>query len=86
MAAAGMLAVTNTFENKTNEELRAISTNLIAGEPTIEGIAAALRVSAAEVDDCDRRAAGSEVRWSRDWSTSFDDQLMARLESFLSSS
>lgn len=83
MAAAGMLTVTNTFENKTAEALRAISTNLIADEPTIDTIAAALRAAAAEVGDYERRAAGSQVRWSRDWDTSFDDQLLARVEAFL---
>ena len=31
MASAGMLTVTNTFENKTSEALRAISGNLLAG-------------------------------------------------------
>ena len=39
MASAGMLAVTNTFENKTAEALAAISPNLIAAEPGIEPIA-----------------------------------------------
>ena len=40
MASAGMLTVTNTFENKTAEALAAISANLIAAEPTIEAVAA----------------------------------------------
>ena len=43
MASAGLLAVTNTFENKTAETLAAISPNLIAAEPGVEAIAAALR-------------------------------------------
>ena len=38
MASAGMLTVTNTFENKDAEALRAISANLIAAEPTLDGI------------------------------------------------
>ena len=42
MASAGMLTVTNTFENKTAEALAAISPNLIAAEPGIEAVAAAL--------------------------------------------
>ena len=40
MASAGMLTVTNTFENKTAAAMSAISPNLITVEPTIEGIAA----------------------------------------------
>ena len=40
MASAGLVTVTNTFENKTAEAMPAISRNLIAAEPGIEAIAA----------------------------------------------
>ncbi len=83
MASAGMLTVTNTFENKTAEALAAISPNLIAAEPTIEGVAAALVAAAAGVEDHERRARGSAVRWSSDWSRTFDDELLARVRGFL---
>ena len=79
MAAAGMLAVTNSFENKTAEALAEISPNLIAAEPGIDPIATALVEAAAAVDDGDRRVRGSHVRWSRDWDTSFGDELIDRL-------
>ena len=83
MAAAGMVTVTNSFANKTPDALAAISSNLIAPPPTIEGIAAALRQGAGAVEDVQRRLAGSDVRWSRSWERSFDDRLLARVESFL---
>ena len=79
MAAAGMLTVTNTFENKTAAKMESISPNLIAVEPSIDELAAALSDAGAAVDDLDRRALGSRVRWSRDWEQSFDDQLLRRL-------
>jgi glycosyltransferase involved in cell wall biosynthesis len=85
MASAGMLTVTNTFENKTAEAMDAISPNLLAVEPTIEGIAGGLRQAGAAVDDYDRRARGSAVRWSRDWDHSFHDELLARVAAFLRS-
>jgi glycosyltransferase involved in cell wall biosynthesis len=85
MASAGLLTVTNTFENKTAEAMDAISPNLLAVEPTIEGIAIGLRRAGAAVDDYDRRAHGSAVRWSRDWDQSFDDELLARVAAFLRS-
>ena len=47
MASAGMLTVTNTFENKDADALRAISANLIAAEPTLGGITRALLEAAA---------------------------------------
>ncbi|HEX8855079.1 MAG TPA: glycosyltransferase [Thermoleophilaceae bacterium] len=83
MASAGMLTVTNSFENKTPEALAAISPNLIAAEPTVDGIAAVLAEAAAGVSDFERRARGSAVQWSRDWNESFGDDLISRLTSFL---
>jgi glycosyltransferase involved in cell wall biosynthesis len=83
MASAGMLTVTNTFENKTAEAMAAISPNLITAEPGVEALAAGLREAADRVQDFAGRVRGSEVSWSRDWKTSFDDELMARVRSFL---
>jgi hypothetical protein len=83
MASAGMLTVTNSFENKTAEAMAAISPNLLTAEAAIESVAAALRQAAASVDDVERRVRGSDVRWSRDWDRSFDDEVMARIEAFL---
>jgi glycosyltransferase involved in cell wall biosynthesis len=85
MAAAGMLTVTNTFETKTAEALTAISPNLVATEPTLEGIVAGLRDAVAGADDAERRVRGAEVNWSRDWRNSFDDRLMESVESLLGS-
>ncbi len=70
MASAGMLTVTNTFENKTVEALGRLSTNLIAARPTVDGVVQALAQAAEGVDDVERRVRGSEVAWSRDWADS----------------
>jgi len=83
MAAAGMLTVTNSFENKTPDAMARISTNLITEEPTVEGIAAGLRKAVEGVSDYERRVRGSAVRWSTDWDRSFDDRLLDWLESAL---
>ena len=40
MASAGLLTVTNTFENKDADALRSMSANLIAAEPTLAGVTA----------------------------------------------
>ena len=83
MASAGMLTVTNTFENKTAEALASISSNLIAAEPGIEAVAAALCEAAAGADDVERRLAGSRVNWPRDWDESFGEPVLARALSLL---
>jgi hypothetical protein len=83
MASAGMLTVTNSFENKTAEAMTAISPNLITAEPDLDGLTAALHEASAGVTDFDRRARGSEVAWSKDWNQSFDDRLIGRIVGFL---
>jgi hypothetical protein len=85
MASAGMVTVTNTFENKTAEALARISPNLLAAEPTIDGVAAALCESAMAAEDVEARIRGSRVRWSRDWDRSFDNTLLARVVDLLQS-
>jgi hypothetical protein len=79
MASAGLLTVTNSFENKTASEMQAISSNLIVAEPTIDGVLAGLRAAAAGVTEVDRRLVGSDVRWSRSWDDSFGPELMATI-------
>ncbi|HZU59712.1 MAG TPA: glycosyltransferase, partial [Solirubrobacteraceae bacterium] len=83
MASAGLLTVTNTFENKTADALRAISSNLIAHEPTVPGVVCGVREALAGAADTKRRLSGAQVVWSRDWNSSFDDQLLNRLETYL---
>jgi hypothetical protein len=86
MAAAGLVTVTNTFENKTREVLHGLSTNLVAVEPTIEAIAAGLGEAIRRSADHVARVAGASVAWSRSWRTSFDDAFLARVGDFLASS
>ena len=83
MASAGMLTVTNSFENKTQEAMAAISPNLLAPAPTIEAVSRALCAAAARIDRYEERAAGSAVAWSSDWDEAFDDELVERLIGWL---
>jgi glycosyltransferase involved in cell wall biosynthesis len=83
MASAGLVTVTNTFENKTAEALGAISPNLIAAEPGVEAVAAALGEAAARAEDVERRLRGSSVRWPRDWGESFSVSVLERVVTLL---
>ena len=85
MASAGMVTVTNSFENKTPEAMAAISKNLITVEPSLDGIVQGLREAVAGVGDATSRAEGARVRWSRDWDTSFDEEIIRRIAAFLES-
>lgn len=73
MAAAGMPTVTSVFGNKDAAALEAISPNLIAAQPTVEGVAAALARAEEAAADPSARAEGSTLDWPRDWDTALDD-------------
>ena len=79
MASAGMLTVTNTFENKDAGAMGAISSNIAAVAPTIDGVAAGLAAAAARAGDAPARVAGAEVNWARDWDEALPDSLLDRI-------
>jgi hypothetical protein len=83
MASAGMVTVTNSFENKTPAALEAISQNLIVVDPAVDALADALAEAARRTDDFEARTRAAHVRWSRSWEESFDDDLMDRVEGLL---
>jgi hypothetical protein len=83
MAAAGMATVTNTFENKDAAAFGHISANLVAAEPSVEGVAAALSVAEARAEHLDQRARGSHVDWPASWAQALDDDLLAGIERLL---
>ena len=84
MAAAGMPTVTNTFENKDAGALARISSNLIASEPSVDGVCAALKEAAERCERFEERAAGSRVRWPDSWDVALGDELLADVERLLS--
>jgi O-antigen biosynthesis protein len=71
MAASGGLAVTTAFANKTAERLASLSTNIIAVEPTIEGIADGLAQAAVRLADGEARRRGAAISLPTDWDASF---------------
>ena len=83
MAAAGMPTVTNTFENKDAAALSRISSNLIAAEPSVEGVTAALAIAETRSKRFEERAAGSRVDWPTGWAEALDDTVMAEVERLL---
>lgn len=83
MASAGLLTVTNTFATKTAERLAAISPNLIAAEPSIEGVTAGLAAAAARVDDHQGRVRDASVDWSNDWERSLGPAVIGAVQRLL---
>jgi len=70
MAACGGLSVTNTFATKTRGVLEAMSKNIVAVEPTVEGLTEGLIQSALRTDEGRPRIAS--LNMPRDWGTALD--------------
>jgi hypothetical protein len=83
MASAGLWTVTNSFANKTEEKLQAISSNLIVVPPTINDLKNGLLQAIRRVDEYDQRIAGAHVNWAADWDEAFNPQFMQTLRAFL---
>lgn len=83
MCAAGMSVVTNTYANKTKETLSSISTNFVAAEPSVDGIARALGEAAKRVYDYEARVSGSGVNWPQSWEEAFAGDFMEALKVFI---
>jgi hypothetical protein len=75
-ATTGALVVTNAYENRSAEELAAICPNIIAGRPTIEGIAGALREAVSRVSNAKARIANIYRPKAASWDDIFDDALL----------
>jgi hypothetical protein len=67
MAAAGIVVVTNVYENRTAESLAGFSSNIIAVEPQIHAIARGLAIAAQRCTDVDARLAGARQLPPEDW-------------------
>lgn len=83
MASAGVAAVTSTFENKDAATLAAISENLVPAEPTVAGVADAIRVAVQLSADPAARARAADVAWPRSWDDAFDDRIVTRIAGWL---
>jgi hypothetical protein len=83
MASAGMPVVTNHFETKTEDTLRAISPNIIPVPPTVEGVASGLEEAAKIVGDYPRRTEGARVDWPTTWQEALTPEVMAPVVDFL---
>ncbi len=80
------MTVTNTFETKSREAIEAISGNLLAAEPSLDGIVAGLEQAVERVEDHEARVAGAAVDWSTDWDRTLDERVMESVERLLAES
>lgn len=72
MAAAGMVVVTTSFENRDPERMAGISKNLIAVPAGVESVCAAIVDATRRAGDYEARVANSRFSWPRSWDDSFN--------------
>ena len=71
-ATTGAMVVTNTFSNRSPAWFEGVSRNIVAGEPTVPGVVAAIEAALLRVDDYDSRAANAYTPPVADWPQVFD--------------
>jgi hypothetical protein len=82
MAACGGLVVTNSYANKTEAALQAVSRNIRAPVPTVEAVATALCAAAAAAADAPARLAGAAASAPGSWQESFASVLPRAMAAF----
>ena len=82
-ATTGAMVVTNTFSNRPAAWFDGVSKNIVAGEPTVPGVVAAIEAALARMDDFDARAANAYsppvADWPQVFDTAFLDDTVGRL-------
>lgn len=83
MASAGQIVVTNAYESRTADVLRAISGNIEPCEADPFSVAEALAAAVARVGQHEARIKDASFDWVRDWDEAFDDKVMERISGML---
>lgn len=73
MVRSGMVTVVNTTPRRPDEWYRSISANFEPGEPSVDGLADAIKRATARVGDIDARLAATETYHPSNWDESFAD-------------
>ena len=82
MASAGMIVLTNSFANKTQETLSKVSSNIVVAKPIITDVEKSLFDAVKRVNDFDSRIKGSQVQWPTNWEDSFNNEIMNKILEF----
>lgn len=66
-AATGIITVTNSFATKTSIGMSAISSNIIAIDPSLLGIVDGIKQAVSKIYDINSRYKGANLNWPKDW-------------------
>lgn len=83
MVKAGLIVITNTYENRDRASLLALSRNLVPCLPDIDSIVDALREAAIKSCDFTARVANAHLDWTNDWNDTFNSLFFERFRSLL---
>ncbi|MBD1602364.1 hypothetical protein [Pseudomonas typographi] len=74
LAASGAVVVTNTFETKTSDYLRAISSNILPADPDLYALANAIAEGVLRTNDLQSRWNGATITWPKTWDETWTSQ------------
>lgn len=83
MASAGQVVVTNSFESRSADVLRSISSNIEPCEAYPESVAQALAKAMDRVPQYEDRINGAIFDWVNDWDDAFNDVVMTHISKML---
>lgn len=79
MASSGILTVTNTYSNRTHQQLKSISGNIYPAEMNIDSIADQILSAINDIPSFEQRLSNADIKWSNDWSESFNDEFLSKI-------
>lgn len=80
MASAGLVVVTNHYEERDAAILESISSNIVPVEPSPEGIQEGFARALQRVAAYQSRIDGAKFDWSRSWERSFNADFLAAMD------
>lgn len=83
MASAGLVSITTTFENRSKEDMEAISGNIVACEPKLSDLVKALETAKEKSNEYENRVTNSQFEWPRKWEDSFSDAFMQEFKNLI---
>ncbi|MCK5600285.1 hypothetical protein KAR91_00270 [Candidatus Pacearchaeota archaeon] len=84
MATAGVVTITNVYENRDFDVLTSISKNIVPCETDMFSVADSIKHAVSHlVNDSEYRVANASVDWVTDWDDAFNKDVMAKVNDFL---
>ena len=84
MSSAGIVTITNHFENRSPEQLVKISGNIVPCEMNMYSVSEKIQYAVKNrVFQFEERHKNSDLKWVRDWNDSFNEEVIDKINQFI---